>query len=314
MDSNSKLPNENNDSKIGVVLISHGSSLPASQNTFEEIKKEFQNQTNYHVEIGYMKVSKPSIPEAVNLLSSYGVEKIIAIPVFLAKGIHTNIDIPIMLGLNPKETDPRSPNGTYPENHYLNQVKPANFANIILLDPFGPDELILEIIESKINAALSKIAIDKSKVGIILVSHGSRLNYNKEFITDLFNLYSKNNDYNSTFAFMELTHPSISESINDLTSKIVIEHLIVVPVFIATGVHTTRDIPTILKLIDIDKENNHTHDNDHTNSHSLKHSHSHDHTHSNEKIDFNGEITYLDPIGADPILIELIKRRVNNVL
>ena len=65
--------------------------------------------------------AKPSLPQAIKNLKERNpdLKRIIATPVFLAPGIHTNIDIPIILGLEPKEIDPRQPDGNYPEGHYL---------------------------------------------------------------------------------------------------------------------------------------------------------------------------------------------------
>ncbi|MBP3226332.1 MAG: sirohydrochlorin nickelochelatase, partial [Methanobrevibacter sp.] len=86
-----------------------------------------------------------------------------------------------------------------------------------------------------------------------------------------------------------------------------VDRLIVVPVFIAPGVHTTNDIPTILGL----KEgHSHHHHHDHDHSHEHEHHHHHDLT----TIDFDGEILYPEPIKADDILIDILIKKVNNSL
>ena len=87
--------------KIAILLVSHGSSLPFAEVTFNEIKDKFNKATGFATEVGYMKVAEPSIAGAVENLKEEvpELEKIIAIPVFLAPGIHTNIDIPTLLGL-----------------------------------------------------------------------------------------------------------------------------------------------------------------------------------------------------------------------
>ena len=111
MDTNSKLSNN-----TGVILVSHGSTLPYAEEVFTEIKEKFIKKTNLVAEIGYMKVSEPTIAGAVDILKEEvdDLDKIIALPVFLAPGIHTNIDIPQLLGLEPLEEDPRCPDGNYP--------------------------------------------------------------------------------------------------------------------------------------------------------------------------------------------------------
>lgn len=289
----------------GVLLISHGSTLPYGKVTFNEIKEKFINKTGFTTEVGYMKVSQPSIAGAIENLKNKvdNLDKIIAIPVFLAPGIHTNIDIPILLGLKPLETDPRCPDGNYPENHYLSIADKVDFdGEIELLSAIGPDDQLLEFINKRIDESLDDSKLDEdAKTGILLVSHGSRLEYNKIFISSLFNKFEKTTDYPCNFGFMELCEPNIPAAINSLIKENEIDRLIVIPVFIAPGVHTTNDIPTILGL----KEHTHEH------SHSHEHSHEHDHHHDLEPVDFNGEILYPEPIKADDILIDILIRKFN---
>ncbi len=310
MDSNSDLKNNSN---VGVLLVSHGSSLPISKETFTEIRDKYIDLTGINAEVGYMKVEKPSLTEAIDILNKEGnLNKIIAMPVFLAPGIHTRIDIPTILGLDPLEEDPRCPDGNYPKGHYLYGLKKPNFdGSIELLSPIGPDDDLLPFINKSVDAAIdsSKLGLN-AKTGILLVSHGSRLRYNKEFISALHEKYAATVDYPTNFGFMELVGPSIPEAINTLyDNNSDIERLIVVPVFISPGVHTTRDIPTILGLI----ESKHGHNHSHSHEHSHGHDH-HNHHHDDVKLNFDGEILYCDPIGSDDILIGIIEKNVKNAL
>lgn len=292
----------------GIILISHGSSLPYGEVTFNEIKDKFINKTGLPTEVGYMKVSTPSIAGAVENLKDEveDLDKIIAVPVFLAPGIHTNIDIPILLGLNPLEEDPRCPDGNYPDDHYLSIADDVDFdGEIELLPPIGPDDDLLKFIDKKIEEVLSESELgEDAKTGILLVSHGSRLKYNKEFTTSLFSKFEKTTDYPCNFGFMELEEPSIPEAIDTLLEANEIDRLIVIPVFIAPGVHTTSDIPTILGLKEGHSHEHHHHD----------HEHGHDHHHDLTTIEFDGEILYPEPIKSDDILIEILAKKVNNTL
>lgn len=304
MDINSKLLNN-----TGVILVSHGSTLPFAEEVFVEIKEKFIKATGLAAEIGYMKVSEPTIAGAVEVLKNQvdDLDKIIALPVFLAPGIHTNIDIPQLLGLEPLEVDPRCPDGNYPADHYLSIAKDIEFdGKIDLLSSIGPRDELLEIIDKRINEALLESKLnDDAKTGILLVTHGSRLNYNKEFATALYNKFEKNCDLPSSFGFMELCGPSIPESINKLVDENELERLVVVPVFIAPGMHTTHDIPHILGFLD---------DHEHKHEHSHEHGHGHDHTHDLTPVDFDGEILYPEPIKADDILIDILVKMVNEKL
>lgn len=294
----------------GILLISHGSSLPYGEVTFNEIKDKFIKKTGFPTEVGYMKVSEPSIAGAVENLKDEvdDLNKIIALPVFLAPGIHTNIDIPILLGLDPLEEDPRCPDGNYPDNHYLSIADDVDFdGEIELLSAIGPDDDLLKFIDKRIDEVLEESKLDEdAKTGILLVSHGSRLKYNKEFISAFFAKFEKTTDYPCNFGFMELAQPSIPDAIDVLLNKNDIDRLIVVPVFIAPGVHTTNDIPTILGL-----KEGHFHHHHHDHEHSHDHNHHH---HDLTTIDFDGEILYPEPINADDILIDILIKKVNNSL
>lgn len=301
MDTNSKLSNN-----TAVILVSHGSTLPYAEEVFTEIKEKFINKSGIPSEIGYMKVSEPTIAGAVEILKSEvdNLDKIIALPVFLAPGIHTNIDIPQLLGLDPLEVDPRCPDGNYPKEHYLSIADDVVFdGEIELLSSIGPRDELLDIIDKRISEALAESKLDDdAKTGILLVTHGSRLNYNKEFAAALYNKFEKTCDLPSSFGFMELCGPSIPESINKLADENDIDRLVVVPVFIAPGMHTTHDIPHILGFLE-----NHEHEHSHDQG-------DHDHVHDLTPVDFDGEILYPEPIKADDILIDILIDMVNEKL
>ena len=304
MATNSKLSNN-----VGVILVSHGSTLPYAEEVFTEIKEKFIEKSGLVAEIGYMKVSEPTIAGAVEVLKGEvdNLDRIIALPVFLAPGIHTNIDIPTLLGLDPLETDPRCPDGNYPPEHYLSIADDVDFdGEIILLDSIGPRDELLDIIDKRIDEALAESELEDAKTGVLLVTHGSRLNYNKEFATALYNKFEKTCEMPSSFGFMELCGPSIPESINKLVEENNLERLVVIPVFIAPGMHTTHDIPHILGFLD---DHEHTHDHGHSHGHG-----DHDHVHDLTPVEFDGEILYPEPIKADDILIDILIDMVNEKL
>jgi sirohydrochlorin cobaltochelatase len=145
-----------------------------------------------------------------------------------------------------------------------------------------------------------------SKIGVLLVGHGSRLPYSKEVISQLADLYGQKSEYPVEVGFMEMSKPSIPTSLNKLAQKGV-EKIVVTPVFLAHGVHTTKDIPCILGLNNGDE----THEHNHSHGHEHGHSHKHD---ENEEIHFHGEIIYTEPLGPDPKIVDIIKERINGAL
>lgn len=143
----------------------------------------------------------------------------------------------------------------------------------------------------------------KTKIGVLLVGHGSRLPYGKDVVSQIADMYRENGEFLVEVGFMNMSKPSIPEAINSLAENGA-EKIVVTPVFLAHGVHTTEDIPRILGL-----------NNGHDES---KHGHGHSHGHSQDEeeveINFKGEIIYTEPLGADRRIANIIKDRVNDAL
>jgi sirohydrochlorin cobaltochelatase len=151
----------------------------------------------------------------------------------------------------------------------------------------------------------------KSKIGVLLISHGSRLPYGEHVINELADLYREKTDYNVIVSYMNMSEPSIPVAINQLADEGV-EKIIAIPVFLAHGVHTTQDIPKILNInngLDLEEHSHGSRENGH--------GHGHSHSHQDEKeveIKFKGEIIYTEPLGADRRIADIIEDRVNNAL
>ena len=156
------------------------------------------------------------------------------------------------------------------------------------------------------------------KTGILLLSHGSRLDDGEEVIKAYTDMYREEfPDAAIEYGFMEIRKPGIPETINKLTNENDLERIIVVPVFVAHGLHTKRDIPKLLGIeSDYDEEDahgHHHHHHDHDHGHGHGHHHHH-HDHDEEEFEFDGEIILTDPLGVDERVFEIIKDRVSQQL
>ncbi len=81
------------------------------------------------------------------------------------------------------------------------------------------------------------------KKGMLLVGHGSTMPYNKELVENTASLIkSQNTDFIVKCGFMNMNKPTIRESLNDFRHE-PIDALVVVPLFLAKGVHIEKDIP-----------------------------------------------------------------------
>mgnify|MGYP002734803274 CR=1 FL=1 len=160
--------------------------------------------------------------------------------------------------------------------------------------------------------------VDK-KTGILLLSHGSRLDDGEEVIKAYKEMYAEEfPDMPVEYGFMEIRKPGIPETIKKLSTENDLDKIIVVPVFVAHGLHTKRDIPGLLGIeSDYEEEHHHHHHHDHDDDdhgHHHGHHHHHHHDHDDEPVEFDGEIILTDPLGIDKRMYEIIKDRVSEHL
>jgi precorrin-8X/cobalt-precorrin-8 methylmutase len=97
------------------------------------------------------------------------------------------------------------------------------------------------------NNNLSKIAA-MNRVGLILIGHGSKLPHNRENlekIADILRIRSKFKVVE--IAFMIRDTPTIAQAI-DAMVKTGVSKIVLVPAFLAPGVHTTQEIPELIEV------------------------------------------------------------------
>lgn len=129
------------------------------------------------------------------------------------------------------------------------------------------------------------------KYGILLVGHGSRLEYNKQLITTTAEMMKeKCPDSIIQSCFLEYSSPNVTEGL-ELMRHETFDILVVVPLFLAKGIHILRDIPKLLGLEQGEKTGTFTLEN-------------------GCEIPF----VYANPIGIDPLLAELMLKNADTAL
>ena len=118
--------------------------------------------------------------------------------------------------------------------------------------------------------------------GLLVVGHGSSLPYNKQLIQDIADMLAKKIPYAVTrVGFMNINKPSIKDGLDSFKGTGV-RKIVVFPLFLANGVHTTEDVPGLIGL-----------------------------GKGQKRISYDGfDIVYADPLGADDMIAELSARRV----
>lgn len=92
--------------KQGIVLFGHGSRNADWAAPFEAIRREIaQQQPDTPVELAFLELMQPALPEAVASLAARGVTRVTVVPVFISTGNHVREDLPKLvseaLALNP---------------------------------------------------------------------------------------------------------------------------------------------------------------------------------------------------------------------
>lgn len=95
---------ENN---IGVLVLGHGSLLPYNKEVVSAVAEMIgKSDENMVVKTAFLNPDTPTLHEGLKSFEGTGVKRIVALPCFLAPGVHTTQDIPRVLGI--KEGDNRT--------------------------------------------------------------------------------------------------------------------------------------------------------------------------------------------------------------
>lgn len=128
--------------KFGILLLGHGSSLPYNKKLVEETANMLRKKHEITVQVAFLNKDTPAIQEALKELCSAGVNRVVALPLFLAHGVHTLQDIPAQLGIE---------NGAGKA-----MIKHGN-VEIFYAQPLGADPVIAEIAYQRAREALEVI-------------------------------------------------------------------------------------------------------------------------------------------------------------
>ncbi|KCZ71124.1 hypothetical protein ANME2D_03156 [Candidatus Methanoperedens nitroreducens] len=128
--------------KIGILALGHGSKHPHNKDVVtgvaELIAKKYSNVV---VRTGFMNMNSPTMKEGLDAFQGTGVSTIVAVPIFLAHGVHTMEDIPQILGIS-RETRRTT-------------IKiDGRDVTLIYSEPLGTDELIADLAFRRAKEAL----------------------------------------------------------------------------------------------------------------------------------------------------------------
>lgn len=132
-------------SKTGILLVGHGSKKEYNKDLITKTADIIaQKHPEYIVRCGFMEFNQPTIKESLDMFRNDDVDSIAVVPLFLARGVHIDEDIPGILGLASGQK-----RGLFP---LTNKEVPLVYA-----DPIGPNPLLAELMMENAKVALDQI-------------------------------------------------------------------------------------------------------------------------------------------------------------
>jgi sirohydrochlorin cobaltochelatase len=129
----------------GMLLVGHGSTMPYNKELVEKTADMIRAQDNgFIVKSGFMNMNAPTIKEALDDFRHEQIDTLVVVPLFLAKGVHIEKDIPGEIGL---------PEGVKKGTFAIN----GTTIPLVYADPIGSDPLLATLMVKNAQAALRLI-------------------------------------------------------------------------------------------------------------------------------------------------------------
>ena len=115
------------DEQTALLVMVHGSPRPESNRDMFTVVERVRARGLFHfVQVGFMELNEPSIPEAIEMCVQSGAARVIAVPYFLHAGTHVADDLPGLL----EEAALKFPGVTFLMGDYLGHD--ARIADVVL--------------------------------------------------------------------------------------------------------------------------------------------------------------------------------------
>ena len=230
---------DENFSADALVLVGHGSTI--NQQSSEPVRRlanELAGRNIFAMVSTAFNLEEPKI-DHVPFIEA---ERIFIVPITISQGHFTEETIPFRLGLCKKgECD--CPKGVcnYP------RIEERDGRHLIYCHPVGTHPNMTEILLSRARRVVSEHPFPKApkpaEIALFIAGHGTNKNKkSREAIEAQVDLIRARDEYADVrSAFMEEA-PFIA----DCYSVAELKHIVMVPFFIADGLHTVEDIPVLL--------------------------------------------------------------------
>ncbi|MDD1723610.1 MAG: sirohydrochlorin nickelochelatase [Methanospirillum sp.] len=131
--------------KTGILLVGHGSKKEYNKDLITKTADLIaKNHPDYLVRCGFMEFNEPDIKTSLEQFKNDDIGSLAVVPLFLARGVHIDEDIPGILGLAPGQKKT-----TFTTNNRQIQL--------VYADPIGPKPLLADLMVENAQVALKQI-------------------------------------------------------------------------------------------------------------------------------------------------------------
>ena len=214
------------------MIIGYGTRAGNLEQILETQARRLRCRGWEHVEPAYYRVSEPAIPDALRKLADSGVDEVVAIPYYIADGTLTKELIPEKLGM--------------PSQEFSDVDVGGRTVSIRMAPAFGTSPMLTQIVCDRIADAGGD-----TDSGILIVGHGTRhgsLGNMRIVKLNAERLISKGYR-NVEYAFNEFCEPTIRDALDRLERRGA-DRIVVVPLFVADGLHLGTEITEQLGIPD----------------------------------------------------------------
>ncbi len=213
--------------RTAVLIIAQGGDSAGAADAASFHAERITKQTGMEVRTAYLH-SLPGIAETAAAMAADGIERIIALPLFMTDGYLPDKVVRMKLGLSPGAMSGRVSGG-------------GKEADIVFTGTFGGRQKMRTVLVQACDAN----GASPERTSVMLVFHGSN---GKEGVpcAEPCTGYLKERGYLTEVAYNEFQSPGVEEALNGLMRAG--KDILVIPMFVSPGKHTTEDIPGKLGL------------------------------------------------------------------
>ncbi|MDR3074941.1 MAG: hypothetical protein LBU30_02735 [Candidatus Methanoplasma sp.] len=213
----------------GILIVGHGSRSGSNEPAVEMHAKYLRDRGYDNVYHSFKGYSKPYVQDVIEDMVSAGIDEVIVVPMFIARGHYANDVVPRRVGLQKGDTE-----GT--------AVICGREVRVRITDAFGYHRMLPDTILKM----AGEHEVGGKKNAVLLIGHGSKGGENKNMVMS--NAEAVGNAGKRVYAaFNEFNDPAVEDALSEM-GRDGIEHIVAIPLFVSSGEHTDKDLPAKLGL------------------------------------------------------------------